>query len=761
MLRPFKVLWLALVLLLSLAGARSSFGFALSGPFNEAYQAPVIGYNLIPTDEGFVDVVAPKNLGQGFRWNTRNLYYAFDASFFTYFGSDGGAAAAVDQAFATLNSLTNLSAYPGDLGDAPLNTKRVNYTAEALQLFDMKSVTMAFLLEELGLTEPERYVFTLHAAFLPPGAACPNFEYLVVQRNFDPASYVYSSYINEVLYSFVIDEFCEITPNPFGRVIHQAVPFVADPEERAAGFTSVAGGVESLEPGMFYTGLTRDDIGGLRYLMATNRIQWELPSSNSFMIVTNNSLQVLETSNLTTLAAAALTNPPAALQGLFPGLVINNFTQGFSNIVTTNIFAYLTNFNFSPPGTATLVVGTNYTTNVAPVFFYQFGNVITNNLYANGFVTIQTISNGIPPFSPPGTAPRLITNTITTQANFPNGSFFLLPTNALCGFSIVSTQLVTVTPLTNVIVSATVAPGTVNSNNLSFTESIITYSTNYFLIVSIPQCSNTNGPALFEGVDKLNFFRHDFDSLLGTLWTPITNTYTLTTVTNNRPIVQTYQRIVTQPDFLFTSADLSSGPGGPLAVFLIQRSFPNFANVTPAVPGNPPPPGPGTMNSEPVNVVFTFNRIGTNILFANNTFFVEPPGINPDVLGLQDFLYGTFDGTTNAPIVYPDSVSLANLESQVFLQILLSGPLPNGQVGVPYSTQVQVSGFQPPFTWSLAPGSQALPSGLNPPTVPGADSSVAVISGTPTAPGIYDFSLQVTDSAGRVTQRGFSIEIDP
>ena len=758
MFRRINFSWLALVIVL--AGARSSFGYALAGPFNEPYQVPALGYNLIPSDEGFADVVAPKNLGQGYRWNTRNLYYAFDASFFTFFGSDGGAAGEVDKAFAVVNTLTNLSAYPADLNEESLDTKRVNYRAQALELMDMKSVTMAYLLEELGLTQPERYVFTLHAAFLPPGATCPNYEYLVVQRNFDPVTYVYSSYINELLYSYVIDEFCELSPLPFGRVVHQVVPFVADPEERAAGFTTVAGGVETLEPGMFYTGLSRDDLGGLRYLMATNRIQWELPSSNSFMIVTNNSLQLLQTSNLDFLAAAALTNPPATLQGLFPGLVINSFTQGFSNIVTTNIFAYITNFSFSPPGSATLVVGTNFTTNVIPVFFYQFGNVITNNLYANGLVTIQTISNGVPPFSPPGTTPVSITNNHTFEANFPNGTYFLLPTNAVCGFSIVSTQLITVTPITNVIVTATIAPGTVNSNNLSFTESIITYSTNYFLIVSIPQCSNTNGPALFEGVDKLNFFRHDFDSLLGTAWTPITNTYTLTIVTNNRPIVQTYQRIVTQPDFLFTTSDLSSGPGGPIAVSLIQRSFPNFVNVTPNVPGDPPQPGPGTMNSEPANIVFVFNRIGTNILFANNTFFVEPPGLNPDVAGIQDFLYGTFDGTTNAPIVYPNGTSLSNLESQVFLQILLSGPLPVGQVGVPYSTQIQVSGFQPPFTWSVAANS-TLPPGLNPPTVPGADTSVAVIAGTPTVAGIYDFNLQVTDSSGRVTQRGFSIEIDP
>jgi hypothetical protein len=752
--QTFKQLWLTLAL--SAAAARCAFGFALLGPVNEPYQVPALGYNLIPTDEGFFDIGAPKNIGQGYRWNSRNIYYAYDASFFTYFGSDGGAAGAIDQAFAILNALTNYSAYPPDLGDLPLDTRRINFSAQALNLIDVKSLVLSGLLEELGLAQPERYVFTLHAAFLPPGAVCPNFEYIVIQRNFDPEFGIYSSYVNGVLYSYIIEEFCGVTPDPVGRVVHQAVPIAVDPNQDAGSFSSVAS--QLLDPGTFYTGLTRDDVGGLRYLMATNRIEWEIPSTNSFLTITNNSLQLLETSNLNFLATAALTNPPATLQGLFPGLVINSFTQGFSNIVTTNIFAYITNFSFSPPGSATLVVGTNFTTNVIPVFFYQFGNVITNNLYANGLVTIQTISNGVPPFSPPGTTPVSITNNQTFEANFPNGTYFLLPTNALCGFSIVSTQLITVTPITNIIVTATIAPGTVNSNNLSFTESIITYSTNYFLIVSIPQCSNANGPSLFEGVDHLNFFRHDFDSLLGTFWSPITNSYTLTIVTNNAPITETYVRVVTQPDILITSSDLSSGPGGPLAVFDIGLSTPNFNNVSPITGGNPQPPGPGTMQGQ---AVVTLNRVGTNILSIGSFFVEAGEGITPSSVGVGDFNYGSFDGTTNPPVIYPSSFSLSNLESQVFLQILLSGPLPNGHVGVPYLAQLQASGFQLPFSWSVAPNSPALPPGLNPPTVHGADTSLADLSGTPTAPGIYDFDLQVQDSSGRVTQRNFTIEIDP
>jgi len=50
-----------------------------------------------------------------------------------------------------------------------------------------------------------------------------------------------------------------------------AVEFPIDPLSDT--FTAVADG--ALAPGAFYTGLTRDDAGGLRYLLTTNNINYE------------------------------------------------------------------------------------------------------------------------------------------------------------------------------------------------------------------------------------------------------------------------------------------------------------------------------------------------------------------------------------------------------------------------------------------------------------------------------------------------------
>jgi Putative Ig domain/Right handed beta helix region len=70
-------------------------------------------------------------------------------------------------------------------------------------------------------------------------------------------------------------------------------------------------------------------------------------------------------------------------------------------------------------------------------------------------------------------------------------------------------------------------------------------------------------------------------------------------------------------------------------------------------------------------------------------------------------------------------------------------PLPAGVECVAYSTDtLSVQGGTAPFTWSVVQGT--LPPGL------GMDPSNGVITGTPIAPGTYDFVVQVVDSSSRV-----------
>lgn len=63
---------------------------------------------------------------------------------------------------------------------------------------------------------------------------------------------------------------------------------------------------------------------------------------------------------------------------------------------------------------------------------------------------------------------------------------------------------------------------------------------------------------------------------------------------------------------------------------------------------------------------------------------------------------------------------------------------PSGQVNVAYTCTLAAIGGVAPYTWT---SSGTMPAGLT-------LSSTGVISGTPTTPGTFSFSITVTDSAG-------------
>lgn len=86
------------------------------------------------------------------------------------------------------------------------------------------------------------------------------------------------------------------------------------------------------------------------------------------------------------------------------------------------------------------------------------------------------------------------------------------------------------------------------------------------------------------------------------------------------------------------------------------------------------------------------------------------------------------------------------------LAIATIGPLFSGVVGQPYAQTLSASGGKPPYTWSV---SGTLPSGLS------LNNSAGTISGTPTAAGTSNFTVQVTDSASASAQQAFSITVNP
>ena len=84
---------------------------------------------------------------------------------------------------------------------------------------------------------------------------------------------------------------------------------------------------------------------------------------------------------------------------------------------------------------------------------------------------------------------------------------------------------------------------------------------------------------------------------------------------------------------------------------------------------------------------------------------------------------------------------------------LLPATLPDGNVGIPYSQWLPYTGGWGPQTWGLAAGSGPLPLGLSMPL------TNSTISGTPTAPGTFSFTVELHDGLGEVATQGYSILI--
>ena len=83
---------------------------------------------------------------------------------------------------------------------------------------------------------------------------------------------------------------------------------------------------------------------------------------------------------------------------------------------------------------------------------------------------------------------------------------------------------------------------------------------------------------------------------------------------------------------------------------------------------------------------------------------------------------------------------------------ITTASLPVGTVGVAYSATLTASGGTAPYYWNVTAG--ALPAGLS-------LAVSGVLSGTPTAPGSFSFTVQATDSAARQASKAFTVTVAP
>jgi len=280
--------------LFALACITRAGAFSLLGPFqNQAngaadpwQGAPYggrlsgLGYNL-PGDIG-----GPMLIQESYRWNIPVITYGFDAEFIEYFGQAG--VEEVEKAVAMFNALPPASQMTATLEEFPLDTKGVNLLAESNGLLHLQSFALALLLEQLGLAPPERFTWCLRSR----AVSTTGTNYAVMNLNYDAETGRPSRQVNGVNYNYLVFD----SLGRFGEEWASALEWYELDFDKVP-YSSVAGSLNSrdfvlgsypadspsssviLWAGQYFTGLTRDDIGGLRFLLSreNRRVETLLP----------------------------------------------------------------------------------------------------------------------------------------------------------------------------------------------------------------------------------------------------------------------------------------------------------------------------------------------------------------------------------------------------------------------------------------------------------------------------------------------------
>jgi hypothetical protein len=219
-------------------------------------------------------------------------------------------------------------------------------------------------------------------------------------------------------------------------------------------------------------------------------------------------------------------------------------------------------------------------------------------------------------------------------------------------------------------------------------------------------------------------------------------------------VVQHFQRIVTVPDILLAAADLASKPSDPNFGTPFGSRNLNFdtANVLPQLAGPGTIITPTLITYDKVGPTFYNGTVNAGDVLNGTPYFTETPGgdVN-DTFYSYYFVWGSFDGTTNAPVVYPNGTSIDALQNQILVQVsptTVPVGYSDGSQYPPVTFTATGGAFEPPYTWSAT----GLPAGFS-------VSSGGTLSGATTQPGNYIFTLTLTDSLSRSVQWRYSLKI--
>ena len=168
---------------------------------------------------------------------------------------------------------------------------------------------------------------------------------------------------------------------------------------------------------------------------------------------------------------------------------------------------------------------------------------------------------------------------------------------------------------------------------------------------AVTNAVGTNFMALRGGIEKVTFVKTHFEGWQGTNYVPLTNTFLLPIRTNATVNMQKIQRVINQPDILITAAQYEPNWFGPWHVDVdVNRSV--------AFVGDPA--GPGIIDPQ---MVITFEELGPYYVNSGlgDTYYYNLNEQN-SILGM---LWGSYNGSTNEPIAFPNGTSIRELEIQV------------------------------------------------------------------------------------------------
>jgi subtilisin-like proprotein convertase family protein len=129
-------------------------------------------------------------------------------------------------------------------------------------------------------------------------------------------------------------------------------------------------------------------------------------------------------------------------------------------------------------------------------------------------------------------------------------------------------------------------------------------------------------------------------------------------------------------------------------------------------------------------------------------------------LGLTFTPAGLLSGTPTQAGTFPITITVLDAQNCLGMRsytlvvgtlAITTSTLPEGRLHLPYAQNLTASGGSIPYVWSLFSG--ALPPGL---TV----NSAGSITGTPTQPGTFSFTLRVTDNQSLTSQKAFTLKVN-